>query len=387
LCLATQIFFLKKKKQNALYVMEENHECTINSKCSVICTLEGKKWVLPHTDARVPNRIRKEYTTCRMNQKLSMTEAFENQKNKVNACNAEDDPNLRKIFNADQIETLRQQMQIQFATQSRIIFKNILGQGKFAVVVELCANPALPQVVVVKIATQQNMPLRKEFMMQAKFARVGLAPTPIAAYATYLPFFVMGKVNGTISQLLKQPLSDPDLDEIIEQSVQLLLRMCDHNMTHGDLHFANIGYMMKDSGERIYLCIDFGGAMVGCDPEIDLLQLLRDTFSSSYKRHNTIYLRQRLHRIYESNYGPLILNYNSLSAKRLQMLKDHAMLIRKIVNEQKDGTLPEELTFADTIATNTDSDNSDMDENEDDTEDTEDMGNEDSEHGEEIPQE
>ena len=332
----------------------QRQDCVITPKtCSIICTQEdGKRWMVSKSDARVSRDVRKQYQQCRYKQRETMIKLLKDKSALIKTpCETKDDPALADIFTGHDLNRIREHLKLQFGAQA-VFFNPLLGLGQYGAVTEVCADPPLSQITVVKLA-KNNASLRAEFQTQAKFAQIGLAPQPIQARDKFLPYFLMSKVDGTVGDLLAHELLESELDTIIEETLQLLFRMCDHNMTHGDLHFKNIAFVKNPrTKKRTYLCLDFASAMPGCDPEIDLLQFIRETYNTTYHKFNRDYLRFRFSTIYEANYGFLTQDHTYLSNFRLKLVTAH----RKHMLQPEFKNMPQGITFSEHINLDTDTD-------------------------------
>ncbi len=302
--------------------------CKVNPNCLIQCDIENLTFTLPHKDARVSRLIKAQYKDCRRLQKEQTLNIFEKKSQaRRTTCTEVDDPQFLALFQQAEREKLRANVKTQLQTNGTVVFSKILGQGLYGVVMEVCGS--IPQDfrkhIVVK-ATRDGSSLRSEYRKQLYFAKVGLAPKPEDPFSSNLSFFVMGKIDGTVGNLLRHERLDSELNEIISQSVQLLFRMCDHNMVHGDLHFQNIAYIINPKNKRkVFLCLDFSEATAGCEPEIDLLQLIRDTYTREYHLYNAKYLRKHLQHIYNTNYEEPLSNetFKQMSDRRLRLIYEH----------------------------------------------------------------
>ena len=329
----------------------KSSDCILTPSCLIICGENGSQLLLSKSDARVPRELREQYQECITNKQVSLAKVFHDKNSLEKKCHSTDDVRILNIVKITELDKIREHIKLQLE-RDEVFFPKLLGSGQFGVVVEICAKPALEQVIVVKIAIN-NASLRGEYLAQVKFAQVGLAPIPFAPRSMFLPYFLMGKIDGTVGDLLVHELLESELDGILTKCLQLIFRMCDHHMTHGDLHFKNIGYV-KDptTKQRLYLCLDFAGVLPGCFPEIDMLQLIRDTYNTAYHTFNRHYLRQKLHTIYEANYKPLHLNFAQISNYRMQLLKDY----QRFLSNPNLQTRPPALKFTDTLDIDTDTD-------------------------------
>ncbi len=200
-------------------------------------------------------------------------------------------------------------------------FIKLLGSGQDGVAFTIC-NPSISsQLFVIKYQYDEeykNTSLFKhEYNMQIKFFRAGIAPEPKFVHLSP-NIIVMDKLDGIVNDLLEKRCSQDLLDGILDGVVHLLLIMCANKLSHGDLHWVNIGYVyqLKESlfdtdehpvkREMIFQLIDFGKSQDhGCEPEIELSQLIRRTFPQicpTLNLDNLLYLRKNLFILYSQNY-------------------------------------------------------------------------------------
>ncbi len=205
-------------------------------------------------------------------------------------------------------------------------FLRIVGEGEDGIVFAIC-NPRIgSQLVIIKYLkpkpnSTQSLQFEYEFKMQQIFYEHGLAPQPIALHLNP-DLMAMSKIDGTLEQLLQEQLDKESLKHILQGIIMLLLKMCSVGLSHRDLHLGNIGYeyhyplAMSQSLERDaileqrtiqFILIDFAYAKdVGCEPEMELAQLIRTSFPEFAKNkiaeRNMNYIRKVLIKLYKRNY-------------------------------------------------------------------------------------
>jgi hypothetical protein len=246
----------------------------------------------------------------------------------------------------DNIKTLRSFQNPKFIRDAikkmlqipEVRFLRIIGEGEDGIVFVIC-NPRIgSQLVLVKylkaiqqkdlnddefakILEIQANNFEHEFKMQQVFYEHGLAPRPIALHLEP-NLMAMSKIDGTLDQLLEQKLDRFELKHILQGIIGLLLQMCSFGLSHRDLHLGNIGYEyqypqeMQESLERDaileqrtirFLLIDFAYAdNKGCEPEMELAQLIRTSFPEFSKnpiaQQNMKYIKKVLIKLYKRNY-------------------------------------------------------------------------------------
>jgi hypothetical protein len=283
------------------------------------------------------NMTREEFDIY-LQDKLAFEKPVELLENRTRGKKCLDNLKTVRKFQDPQIirHAIKHMLQIQ-----EVRFLTILGEGEDGIVFAIC-NPRIgSQLVVIKylkspirqehkdltddqfekILEIQSLNVEHEFKMQQLFYEYGLAPKPIALHLKP-NIIAMAKIDGTLDQLLQEKLSRESLKHILQGIIGLLLKMCTHGLSHRDLHLGNIGYEyrypleMEESLERDavleqrtieFILIDFAYAdNKGCEPEIELAQLIRTSFPEFSKnpiaQQNMNYLRKVLIKLYKRNY-------------------------------------------------------------------------------------
>lgn len=118
---------------------------------------------------------------------------------------------------------------------------------------------------------------------------------------------VMEHMDGVLDTVMKQRRTHAYLDVIIEKVIYLMQALHgDMHVTHGDLHWGNIGYV---NGMEL-MAIDFSNAyesmsVDGVMAHLDLIQLLRTAFREYNKWHdaNCDYMTRKLYDLYMEWYA------------------------------------------------------------------------------------
>jgi hypothetical protein len=108
-----------------------------------------------------------------------------------------------------------------------------------------------------------------EYKLQAKFAAVGIAPTPrkmrffdrsSGENTSYVGAILMDRVYGTIGKLMERHVFSPgEIDHLVSEIERVLKIMCKEGLIHGDFHMWNLGYNLgKTPGKFRVEIIDFG---------------------------------------------------------------------------------------------------------------------------------
>lgn len=162
--------------------------------------------------------------------------------------------------------------------------------------------------------------LEFEAHMHKLFSKHDLAPVLlrdrhfISRNNTAFGILIMEKYNqNTVEQWLADVTLEKDvLHYVYTEIIRILDAMCLHNLTHGDLHWGNIGLVFDENDTRPIRfklkLLDFGQSSVGkCDKKVELIQLLR-TLNPVYhgkhpfKQSNAKYLEDKLYQYFVSLY-------------------------------------------------------------------------------------
>lgn len=149
-------------------------------------------------------------------------------------------------------------------------------------------------------SANDNSLVRSEVNSHNKFSKLHLSPKIISHCSLRkgrrkIYFLNMSRVDTTLYKWLAERRSKKLLDKLITRIFDILLIMEKHNVTHGDLHLDNIGFVYGRGNEpgRIKI-LDYGYASTARSmPEIELVQFVR-TLHSRYtpriNRENANYL-------------------------------------------------------------------------------------------------
>jgi serine/threonine protein kinase len=126
-----------------------------------------------------------------------------------------------------------------------------INEGANGAVYLICNKKNNGDCKALKIAILENKEKIDDFLAEVKynqiFAQYNLGPK-IYSHKIF-PFkqdtyglIVMEKIDGTLEDLLKTRKSKEVLDTIMNWIEYSIKMMCKYNLTHGDLHWGNIGY-------------------------------------------------------------------------------------------------------------------------------------------------
>lgn len=184
-----------------------------------------------------------------------------------------------------------------------LVLTKTLGQGSFGRVFE-CINLDTKQIYAVKLVLSTNSKeTEKEIQAQTKLGLLDISPKiyssvtmkltqprfPTSYQPTHLHMIVMEKLQGTLLDFLLETHLSPIVTkhlfetELIPEILDILEKLRVANVTHGDLHWKNIGYVKKDGVVKVIL-LDFGQTRTDLhDPALDFLQLYRTLFPNFAK--------------------------------------------------------------------------------------------------------
>ena len=207
----------------------------------------------------------------------------------------------------------------------QVKFVKIIRDSRDSVVFSIC-NPSLSsQLFIVKyFKNTDETQVKQQYLMQRIFWEEGLAPHLMGLHAKDPAIMVTSKIDGTLYELFQEELTPMALHTIVENIILLFLRLCDANLSHRSLDLNHIGYIynttteMENSLDKItkfnkrrmsFVLLDFLDARNdGCDPKIELVQMIRTTFPEMNLNANEIVMRNlhyictHLIKLYAMNY-------------------------------------------------------------------------------------
>lgn len=219
----------------------------------------------------------------------------------------------------------------------------LLGEGSYGVVYKICNEFNCK---VVKIQTlnanvkQDKRNIAYEVEMQNMFASYGLAPyvqfVQLIKYKNrYNSIIVMDLVYNILEEtILTKRLNYEYLDLIVDGLVDVIMRMSQIGITHGDMHWGNIAELLsfKNSFEPSILLVDFGqSSNTGANPKLEFLQLLRSSYTyfensnNPYNKQTAAYVRERLFKEYKKLFprDGLKLNFNMIDKRHQNEWNKH----------------------------------------------------------------
>lgn len=173
---------------------------------------------------------------------------------------------------------------------------SIIGKGAYGDVFSICNDLFDFRAIKVQMFTYPDDALDfiHEYEMQLLFAGIGLGLNvySISPYALRYGIMEMDIVHGTMEDFLVNKWADAQIMK------DMLIWVCDiidllmfHKLSHGDLHWKNIGYKIysKDSIDYIrIILLDFGFAQIITDEtvgaRVDISQLIRTLDAPDFRK-------------------------------------------------------------------------------------------------------
>ena len=157
-----------------------------------------------------------------------------------------------------------------------------LGGGSFGTVL-LMLSKGGRRLAVKFVKERREGETREEVRAQVVFSRCGLAPAVLKhkvltlTSGEHVHVIIMEPVEMTLQQRLCLAKDDEDAVHRIARDVyNVLRRMHDNGLTHGDMHNKNFAYRYDKHGRLNPVLIDFGQASIHFrQPEMDVEQLMR----------------------------------------------------------------------------------------------------------------
>jgi hypothetical protein len=322
--------------------MSAHKSCYVSwqNRCAIVCldAANEETWIDVNDDA-ISESVKQDYEKCRHSQLSSFREALQlgNSSGSRTATNSANEPTFRRKKTRQELEDFaddeplvadilprskRQSVLCEdnpaviskmntnyhnfervksnvlqiLTTVSDVKFVRYVGAGMHAQVYEIC-NPELSsQRFIVKVGATEH-----EFKMQKVFYQHGLAVEPVGFLNEVL---IMGKIDGILSDLLKEEQPQAVLDNLIVGLVDVITRMVEDNLIHMDLHFGNIGYQINIETRVVhFVLLDFANAWYGASSSYALKQL-RESCREIENPKNRKYICDKLYGIPFDSEGP-----------------------------------------------------------------------------------
>jgi hypothetical protein len=120
--------------------------------------------------------------------------------------------------------------------------------------------------VAAKVLVDPCNSLKREALTQKKFSSLGLAPTTLGQWdetVTWsgrkkrLSVLLMGRMDGTLAEWLRQPRTKRDLDIVLKKVLGMIDKMEKYGLAHCDLQWENIACQGNPSTGKLRM-INFG---------------------------------------------------------------------------------------------------------------------------------
>lgn len=195
-----------------------------------------------------------------------------------------------------------------FTQMPSLLVMRKIGAGAFGQIYEVCFHNKLAQKFALKIERMSFIfpsvdEFRKkkiqEIKIQKELSSVSFSVEPYELgffefrtnfYSYTVMHFLTPGQDFIVGSLLKtQDLPMGFFDDLTVKIIEIVDFLCAHSIIHGDLHWDNIYMHIPDgqlqnvtlTSESYIGLLDFGYSLRGvkCDRELELLSLLRDSFS------------------------------------------------------------------------------------------------------------
>ena len=182
---------------------------------------------------------------------------------------------------------------------------NFLGAGSFGFVFSI-RNGQNKRGALKIVRDEANFSVDKEIEMQKKYYKLGMSPNVID-HCSYKPprggdrvhFILMERIDGVIDNFLMNKSHHKLLDTLVDRLFQIIKKMKDNNLTHGDFHSENIGFVFRrgDNPGKI-MVIDHGMSTGnGYNTELELVQFMRtieSRYSPKMNADNRKFIKQKV---------------------------------------------------------------------------------------------
>lgn len=216
---------------------------------------------------------------------------------------------------------------------------NFLGAGTFGFVFSIRSGTSRRGALKV-VKDEANFSVAKEIAMQKRFHKLGMSP-PVIDHCSYTPkggervhFILMERIDGVIDSFLQKRAPSNLLDTMVDRLFQIIQKMEKENLTHGDFHTENIGFVYKRANTPGNIqIIDHGmSSDKGSNPELEVVQFLR-TIESRYSprmdSQNRKLVKARVHKLACEKFGLKIPKTLNALESRFVNLRRKLYILRK----------------------------------------------------------
>ena len=86
----------------------------------------------------------------------------------------------------------------------------------------------------------------------------------------------MDRIDGTAENLFNErKWSEEQLQIWVDEIFQIIKKLSDNNLVHGDMHLNNIGFKRQEDGSIKFMLLDFGFGEETSLPQADVLQVIK----------------------------------------------------------------------------------------------------------------
>jgi tRNA A-37 threonylcarbamoyl transferase component Bud32 len=188
---------------------------------------------------------------------------------------------------------------------------DLIGSGSYGQVYQLL-TPSGSGGRVIKLQYNNYHKICSEISGQQCLSEYGLAPHIFRTEALRngrkaFVVILMEEIDGVLSDLLSEPLSDRSLQEICTLIYDIIIFLCKIQFVHGDMHWDNIGYVTTSRKTIRLILIDFGFSHTEsrCNPRLEIAQLIRTLDLLQVDAGNAEYIDNYFTTVYENHYGPI----------------------------------------------------------------------------------
>lgn len=190
-----------------------------------------------------------------------------------------------------------------------------IGEGAYGSIYKLEKRGKKPRAIKFVILHNRNfrftstVDFEKEIAFQEHIKDAKITPK-IFNSAVYkhnkktVGIIIMEFVSGNLEDLIKLPLTNVQLNAIMKYLYIFLKHLCEYNIVHRDIHWANLAFSIDNNYTCALYLIDWGLAKDGpCYPCLEISQLLRTLHllnkQGQVDKNNFEYLLKRLEILYQ----------------------------------------------------------------------------------------
>ena len=137
----------------------------------------------------------------------------------------------------------------------------------------------------VKISTRQSdLDFEREVRILKKTNLLDISVPVLETSTIVIPdsgkenhkFIIMDRIDGTAENLFNErKWSEEQLQIWVDEIFQIIKKLSDNNLVHGDMHLNNIGFKRQEDGSIKFMLLDFGFGEETSLPQADVLQVIK----------------------------------------------------------------------------------------------------------------